>query len=65
MESDEIEEILARHERIEANIKKLRQENNELKKKFTLLNSKILKSKSVRNDKFFYNKIFLKIQNVI
>ena len=53
MESNEIEEILARYERIEANTEKLKQENNELKKKFGLLNSKIIKSKSVRKDKFF------------
>ena len=50
MESNEFEEILARYERIQVKTEKLKQENNELKKKFALLNSKVLKSQSVRNE---------------
>ena len=49
MESNEFEGILARYEHIEAKTEKLKQENNELKKKIAIFNSKFVEPQSVRS----------------
>ncbi len=47
MESNKIEDILARYEQIEAKTDKLKQENNELKKRLEIFNSQLVEHQPV------------------
>ena len=47
MAFDGFEEILARYEQMEAKTEKLKQENNELKKRLTVFNSQLVEPQKV------------------